>query len=567
MISRIFDSCVRRTARRTGEDRGQIVDLLQPAIPRPERLGNGTAAAWLLATLFIAICWSQPALACAGPHCDPNWAFQNQMNAQRAEEQRMMEAHRRQMDMYYGGQGSSSGAQAPAPLPEPPVYRPPPPPRGWQPRFTGFVTYKVGEDEDRDPARFRHDYAIAMNFDSADEAKAAAAKLCRARVLRSWETHDIDYMCEQQSHVYRDAFLTLVTFWNGTFGLYEQPTQKLAITQHGYAFDIGDHTYYCNDPARPGPDTCQSRLLGLGLNGLHPDRGPATDYRIFPCPNGSPDRLHKVIGVDRLSGSDVPLCGPDLSASTVQERSERWDAYAVHPRYLLPFAAGGFVNLELAQKAVTDMCNRLTGGGCKAVGHHKNGYAVWVRNEEGRLFLGVGHDELAAVADGQRKCGSGHLLPCKTVLTRITGDLRVYGPRNKSGDLRYYGAVALPGGKVGEDRKAWVAQNMETQDVADRSALQACESGNRAKRSCAIVARGLGTRFFAYVGLDGSKGIFPLVVRGANALIDPENREAEMLKKLCSARGTTCRTIGALDAGDDGEGQQPNIATLEWPLP
>ncbi len=69
------------------------------------------------------------------------------------------------------------------------------------------------------------------------------------------------------------------------------------------------------------------------------------------------------------------------------------------------------------------------------------------------------------------------------------------------------------------------------------------------------------------MGFDGSKGIFPLLVRGANALIDPENREAAMLKTLCSARGTGCRTIGALDAGDEGEGQQPNITTLEWPLP
>lgn len=529
--------------------------------------GDVCAAALLLGALIAALQWSQPAMACAGPHCDPNWAFQNQINAQRAQEQQMMEAHRRQLDIYYGGQGSSSGGEAPATLPEPPLYRAPPPPRGWQPRYSGFVTFKIGEDEDRDSNRFRYDYAIAMNFSSPDEAKAAAAKICRERVLRSWETYDIDYKCEQDSYVYRDAFLSLVIFWNGSFGLYEQPTQKLAITQHGHAFDIGDNTYYCNDLSRPGPDTCQSRLLGLGLNGLHLDRGSAADYRIFPCPNGSPDRLHKVVGVDRLSGTDVPLCGPDMNASTVKERSERWDAYATHPRYVLPFAAGGFADLATAQRAVIEMCNRFTGGGCKAAGHYKNGYAVWVRNEEGNLFLGVGNDEQTALADGQEKCARGRPLPCQKIVTRITGDVRVYGPRNKPSDLRYFGAVALPGGQIGAERTAWVAQNMESQEVADRSALQACEKEKRGNLSCTVAARGLGTRFFGYAGLDGSRGIFTLLVRGANTLIDPENREAAMLEALCSPRGTECRTIGALDAGDEGEGQQPNISTLKWPQP
>jgi hypothetical protein len=507
----------------------------------------------------------QPASACAGPHCDPNWAFQIQINAQRAQEQHVLEAHRRQMDIYYSGQSSSSDSAGPISLPEPPRYSPPPPPRGWQSRYTGFVTFKVGEDEDRDSSRFRYDYAVAMNYNSAADAKAAAAKLCRERVLRSWESYDIDYKCEQDSYVYTDAFLSLVTYWNGSFGIYEQPTKELALSQHGRGVEIGNRIYYCADLSSPSPDNCQAWLSGIGLNGLHRSPGNTNDYRLFACPSGAPDPLYKIVGVDRLSGSDVPLCGPDPVAFALKDREERWDAYAVHPRYVLPFAAGGFSDLAAAQRAVLDMCNSFTGGGCAASGHHKNGVSVFVRNEEGRLFLGVGRDEASALADGRAKCSAGQILPCPKVISRLAGDLRVYGPRYKPGDFRYYGAVAAPGGKIGSDRKAWVAHNFDTQADADQVALQACQRAKSSNEPCRVVGRGLGTRFFGYTGFDGSRGVFTLLVRGGNSLIDLENREAAMLNAICQTRRTQCRTIGALDASDEGEGHAPNVATLTWP--
>jgi hypothetical protein len=488
------------------------------------------------------------------------------MNAKRAQEQQMMEeGHRRQMEMYYSSESGSSGPATPARLPEPPQYVAPPPPKGWQSRFTGFVSFKVGEDESRDDRSFRYDYAIAMNYPTQEEAHSAATEMCRKRVLRSWESYDIDDMCASETLIYRDAFISLVTNWNGSLDLYEQPTMQLAVSQHGRGVQIGDRTYYCADASNPTPDNCQAWLFGVGLNGSHRDRGNPSNFRIFPCPDGSPDPRYKVVGIDRLSGVDVPLCGPDPVAFALEDLAEKWDAYATHPRYVLPFAVGGFKDLGLAQNAVLNMCNRFTGGGCELAGEHKNGIATWVRNEEGRLFLGKGVDEKSALADGQSKCASGQIIPCKKVITRLAGDLRVYGPRSKPDDYRYFGAIALPGGKVGVDREAWVAMNMDSQSDADRYALQACQSKNSGNVPCKIVGRGLGTRFFGYSGLDGSRGVFTLHVRGANALIDLENRESAMLKAICSARGTLCKTEGALDSSEDGEGRQPNIVTLKWP--
>ena len=506
------------------------------------------------------------AAACAGPHCDPNWAFQNQMLAQRDAEARQMEMHRRQMDMYYGGSDSSAGGATPSAPPAPPRYVPPPPPKGWQPRFTGFVSFKVGEDEDRDSNRFRYDYAIAMNYPTEAEARAAAAALCRQRVLRNWESYDIDYKCESETYVYRNAFLSLVTYWNGSFGLYEQPTRQLAVSQHGHGVTMGGRTYYCADLSRPTPDSCQSWLFGIGLNGAHRDRGNPEDYRIFPCPAGPADRRYKIVGIDRLSGTDVPVCGPDAVTFTLQDRTERWDAYAVHPRYVLPFAVGGFSDVGVARQAALAMCNQFTGGGCLNAGEAKNGFAAWVRNDEGKLVLGTGADEQTALRDALARCAPGQVIPCRKVITRMTGDLRVYGPRYKPSDYRYFGAAALPGGRVGEDRQSWVASNFESQAEADRAALDACNKGNSEGLPCRVVGRGLGTRFFGYSANDGSRGIFTLLVLGGNTLIGIDGREEAMLATLCQPKGLECKTEGALDSSDSGEGQEPRITTLRWPL-
>ena len=519
------------------------------------------------AGVAAAVAWAAPAFACAGPACDPNWAFQNQMLAQRAQEQQQMEMHRRQMDMYYSGGSGSSSASGAVPLPQQlPRYRPPPPPKGWQPRYTGFVSFKIGEDEDRDGRRFRYDYAIAMNYPTAQEARDAAARMCRERVLRSWEANDIDYKCEQETYVYRDAFVSLVTYWNGSFGLYEQPTRELAVSQNGRGVRIDGRTYYCADLSNPTPDSCQAWLFGIGQNGAHREGARAGDYQIYACPEGQPPRLHKVVGFDRLSGRDVPLCGPDPVAFAMQDRAGRWDAYATHPRYVVPFAAGGFSDLAMARGAVLDMCNRFTGGGCVAAGEARDSFAVWVRNEEGQLFLGTGSDEASALADARGKCRPQELLPCKKVITRLAGDLRVFGPRTKQYDLRHYGAAALPGGRVGSDRTGWVAYNMDTQADADRYAIEACQRENADGQPCQIVGRGLSTRFHGYSGLDGSRGIFTLLVQGANTLIDPENREAAMLDAICRRRGTSCTVIGALGTSDGGESGQAGIARLKWPL-
>ncbi|UYV16588.1 hypothetical protein [Porphyrobacter sp. ULC335] len=233
---------------------------------------------------------------------------------------------------------------------------------------------------------------------------------------------------------------------------------------------------------------------------------------------------------------------------------------------MIPFAVGGFTDLQAARSAVLDMCNRFTGGGCVAAGEARDGFAVWVRNEEGQLFLGTGVDEASALADGRSRCQPQMLLPCKKVLTRLAGDLRVFGPRAKEYDFRHYGAAALPDGKVGSDRTAWVAYNMDTQVDADRYAIEACQRENSGSRPCQIVGRGLSTRFHGYSGLDGSKGIFTLLVRGSNTLIDPENRETEMLDAICKSRGTYCKVIGALGTSDEGEGRQAGVTTLKWPL-
>lgn len=441
-------------------------------------------------------------------------------------------------------------AAPPAPRP----YVPPPPPRGWESRFTGFVSFKVGEDEDRESRGFRNDFAIAMNFATEAEARAAVAEMCRKRVLRVWESHNIDNNCESRATVVRGAFITVAVGEYNDFRVYEAPDVKRAAAHYGL----------CAKRPEPWHSSCTSYLFGIGRNGSHREPANPGEHRIYTCPNGPTNKLSKVVGVDRLSGSDVPLCGPDITAITLQDREGKWDAYATHPRYVLPFAMGGFTELAAAQKAVLDRCNSFTGGGCQPAGQHQNGFAVWVRNDEGKLFLGTGADEAAALADGRRTCDVGQLLPCKKVITRIAGDLNVYTPSDK-GHFHYFGAVALPQGRVGKDLTAWYSRNMPSQAEAERYALQACQSQNLAKVPCTIVARGLGTQFFGYSGLDGSRGVFALLEKGANTLTDTDNRRAAALKAVCASRGTLCKIEGGGSASDGGEGREPSVSTTRWP--
>lgn len=532
---------------------------------RPAALHRLAAIVLFAMAALLAVPQPVAAQGCAGPHCDPNWAFQNQMLAQRAQEQQQMEAHMRQMDMYYNGQqNGSSGSYAPPP--ELPRYTPPPPPKGWQSRYTGFVSFKVGQDEDRDSNRFRYGYALAMNHASEAEARAEAARMCRERVLRAWESHDIDYMCENQVQVVHNAFVTLVQYSSGNFGVNEQPTLDLAVNQHGHGVEINGRVFYCASPSEASPDTCQSTLVALGQNGVHRKVEQTRFGRIGPCPQGPTQANEIVVGVDRTAGAAVPVCGPDPVALRLRDVAGKWDAYATHPRFVVPFAAGGFANLATAQQAVLAMCDRFTGGGCQPAGEARDTIAVWVRDDEGRLFLGTGPSEADALAQARARCGVGAPVPCSKVVTRFAGDLRVYGPNYMPSDLRYFGAVALPSGKVGADRQAWIAMNQATQAEAERSALDACQRENADRHPCVVVARGLGTRFIGYTGQGGIRGVVPVMVRGSGNLIDLEERVEATLAAVCGARGTQCTVTWGIDASDDGEDREAAVTTIRWPL-
>jgi hypothetical protein len=508
--------------------------------------------------LFMLTAAPDSVVACA-PYCnDPNWQHQERVMRDQAEQQRQ------QAEQY--GQSAAPGVV----LTPPPGYEKPRPPKGWQPRWTGFTRFAVGisADEDSESDNLRYDYALAMNFPSESEAREAAESMCRVQVvpLRNLTTN-ADY-CEIRTETASDPFLKIgvqtAVEQLGYLDLSVGISRDHAFYADGMVYQYGSKFYACGSLHDPSPSTCGSWMLALARNGSHQQPAKAGEFTIYPCPSGPADAYSKVVGLDMLSGKEVPVCGPDIVKLAMQDQAGKWDAYASHPRYVLPFAAGGFADVAAAQKAVLKICDDFTGGGCQLVGQHKDAVVVTLRNNEAKFFLGTGASEAEAMADASRRCNPGQLLPCKKVLTRIAGDARVYTPQDRSSHLRYFGAVALPNGIVGADNKAWTAQDVTNQADADRYVLQACQSQNIAKSPCTIVGRGLGVTFVGYSGLDGSRGVLTVLARDETGYRVDHDRVELAVKAHCDARGTLCKK-GNYRSGSSAANPDVDLDTMDIP--
>jgi hypothetical protein len=197
----------------------------------------------------------------------------------------------------------------------PPGYKPPPRPKGWQKLWTGFAEFVVRVDErDGSNERLIYDYAMAMNYPSEAEARAAAEGMCRVRAVfvPALERYykDLDYYCSSQAMVLEEPFIRIGVGRAGEFRVDHDvnPVRAANISRK-----IGDRSYNCSSDQANTPELCSYWVLAIVPNGLH-ERPPVTGFdTVFPCPDGPESDRYKIVGVDRKTGLFVPLCGPDLS--------------------------------------------------------------------------------------------------------------------------------------------------------------------------------------------------------------------------------------------------------------
>lgn len=213
-----------------------------------------------------------------------------------------------------GGNASQGGKRDITPY-RPPGYKPPPRPKGWQKLWTGFAEFAVGvEPREGSDEKVIYDYALAMNYPSEAEARAAAEGMCRVRGLfvRALEGYyqNLGDYCRSQTLVLEEPFIRIGVGRVGEFRVDHAVNPVLAAN---ISRKIGDRSYNCSSDLANTPELCNYWVMAIIPNGLH-QRAPVTGFdHVFPCPDGPESDRYKVVGVDRKTGLFVPLCGPDLA--------------------------------------------------------------------------------------------------------------------------------------------------------------------------------------------------------------------------------------------------------------
>jgi len=428
---------------------------------------------------------------------------------------------------------------------------PPKPPKGWQPLYNAFVSFDVRQDEDEGNRAF--DYGLFVNFDSVDQAQAAAIAYCRDRI-RKEAGSDADYRCRNKIITGQDAYVTLFHHpSSGDFSPNQSNSYEKSIHAFGALLRHEGRAWIC-----PTTDTCTQFVVGTARNGMFQKAGLEKDVQFYTCPQGPTIDGTKIVGVDATGGIATPFCGPDFAALRRSEGAGLFDAIAIHPRYIVSWAVGGFADRGAAEGAALDVCNAQTGGGCRILGSASDSVMVVMRGQDGKLVLGVGETEVEAMAKASAACSKDYVLPCRVESTRDTGDWKVRRSSSHYTDIQYYTAAATVGGDLSADRRVWFARNFETQDEADRYALQACRAENRAGSQCEIAARALGGLIVAWAGLDGSAGVFPIQMASWQ---EGQTGEREAMRLLCEARGTFCKVQLSANS-DPGPNRMPDVNSL-----
>lgn len=213
-----------------------------------------------------------------------------------------------------GGEVSQNGRRDITPY-RPPGYKPPPRPKGWQKLWTGFSQFVVRvegqEGSDEVPV---YDYALAMNYPSEAEARAAAEGMCRLRGLYTRDIQNyndsMETYCRGQTQVLEEPYVRIGVGRVGDFSVGHDvnPVRAANITRK-----FGDKSYNCSSGYVDEPGMCNYWVMAIIPNGRH-ERAPVTEFdHVFPCPNGPESDRYKVVGVDKQTGLYITLCGPDLA--------------------------------------------------------------------------------------------------------------------------------------------------------------------------------------------------------------------------------------------------------------
>jgi len=362
----------------------------------------------------------------------------------------------------------NDGPATPDAQPRPPMYREPPPPKGWQPRYGAFMKFPVWKNSDN--TGYISGYALAINHSNPDAARTEVLEQCQREVLPRERSE-----CSPDKVVILDkAYLRLSM--DAPYGLTVQSaTQLKELVEQRRSFMMESGPLQPCDASTPA-GKCYDSLLALVRNGLHRQPLEKDLHGIAPCPSGPTDAKMKIIGSDGASGTPVPRCGPDRDKRETRLRGGRYDGFAVHPRLTgPPFVSSGHAIAASAEQGALALCTRVFGTGCRSLGANVNGFAATAANDRGELFLGRGPDKASAIADAHRACdtSSGQIVRCDIIALRMAG-LPYPQVARLDWHSRTFGAAAAPGGSVSHGGKAWISRGMPSLEEAERYALQHC---------------------------------------------------------------------------------------------
>lgn len=226
----------------------------------------------------------------------------------------------------------------------------------------------------------------------------------------------------------------------------------------------------------------------------------------YAC-NGTPGE--QMVGTTQSGGATVPLCvagsGTLAMAPLVDYAGIAW-----HADYDEVWFGGGWGERGRADPEVLALCNRQTGGGCRAIGEYSNSYVAIAKASDGSLHYGWAQVAKAARRNAVDNCVKARgpalqPLPCMELGSYSALDRRYRAPKDLQAARKRYGAGArISGGKADEHRAWFATGHRSRQDAAD-AALRACRQAHPGN-ACEIFVAGGNVVIQAYrqSGLSGA---------------------------------------------------------------
>jgi len=210
----------------------------------------------------------------------------------------------------------------------------------------------------------------------------------------------------------------------------------------------------------------------------------------YAC-NGTPGE--QMVGTTQSGGATVPLCVAGSAGQTMAPLVD-YAGIAWHADYDEVWFGGGWGERGRADPEVLALCNRQTGGGCRAIGEYSNSYVAIAKASDGSLHYGWGQVAKAARRNAVDNCAKARgpalqPLPCMELGSYSALDRRYRAPKDLQAARKRYGAGARMSGGKGNDRRAWFATGHRSQQGAVDAALGACRQAYPGK-TCEIFVAG-----------------------------------------------------------------------------